>query len=260
MEQVIDKPQGGDEGGRALAIIKAAMAMPGAKVDREAFLRDQLKSHCPEPQVDLAIEFNPAYAQIPLAIIDKIADSVIRWQYRKAAAGSFVAGMPGGIFMGVTIPADIIQSTWHTIVLAQKLAYLYGWPNLMDDGSPDEETQMRILMLLGVMHGSREAKRVVSGLASLFANEVARQLPKQALTKTAYYPIIKQVLKWFGVKLTKTSFAHGVAKIIPIVSGGISATVTGTMQRKMAHRLKNHLRELEFAKPSQTKETIIIEE
>ena len=120
MEQANDRPQSDDEGGRALAIIKAALALPGTRVDRAAFLRNQLRSHCSQRQVDVAIKFNPAHARISTATIDKIADSVIKSQNFKAAAGSFVAGMPGGLAMAVTVPLDLAQNTGHAIVLAQK--------------------------------------------------------------------------------------------------------------------------------------------
>ncbi len=258
MEQTKHKPQSEDEGGRALAIIRAALALPGTKVDRAVFLRDQLRVHCSERQVDSAIEFNPAHAGIPIATIDKIADSVIRSQNLKAAAGSFVAGMPGGIAMAVTVPLDLAQNTGHAIVLAQKLAYLYGWPDLFQEGAPDEETQSRMAMLLGSMLGLQKANILLSQVSSRFASQVATRLPRYALTKTAYYPVIKEICKWLGIKLTKTTFAQGVAKLIPVVSGGISGTMTGVVQRKMARRLKNHLRELEFAKSSRDKPTTII--
>ena len=258
MEQTNPQSHIGNEGGRALAIIKAALALPGTKVDRSAFLRDQLRAHCSERQVGLAIDFNPAHAKIPIVTIDKIADSVIRSQNLKAAAGSFVAGIPGGIAMTVTIPLDLAQNTGHAIVLAQKLAYLYGWPDLFLEDAPDEETQLRMALLLGSMLGLRKANILLRELSSRFASQVATRLPKYALTKTVYYPVIKQICKWLGIKLTKATFAQGVAKIIPLVGGGISGTATGLVQRNMARRLKNHLRELEFAKPSQDKPTTIV--
>ena len=262
MRETVSNPsQGGDEaGGKIQALIKAVMGIPGAKVDREAFLRAQLKSHCPEYQVNVAISVNPAQSRVPIETIDKIADSVISSHVKQASAISFGAGVAGFTAALVAISADAVQYMWHSIVLAQKLAYLYGWPDLLEEGNPDEETQMRVLMLLGAMYGVSEANRIMSELSKQFASEIARQLPKQALTKTAYYPVIKELLKLLGIKLTKKAFADGVSKFMPILSGGISAGVTALTLRPMARRLKNHLRELEYANPTQTGRTIIIEE
>ena len=59
-------------------ILRASMALPGAKVNREQFLRSQLWNHCDELQVREAIETRPAAAGIPNELIDRIADSCIR--------------------------------------------------------------------------------------------------------------------------------------------------------------------------------------
>ncbi len=248
-EPDFDNPQDNrDKEGRfAFSMIKAARALPGAKVDRASFLKDQLRVHCPSKQVGDAIKSNPAHACKPGDQIDDIANSVIKSHVAKAAAGSFVAGIPGGLAMAVAIPVDTTQFIWHSIVLAQKLAYLYGWPELLQEGDPDEETQFRMVLLVGSMLGIGKANQILAAIAKQFAHQVGQRLPRYALTKTVYYPLIKTILKWVGIKLTKQSFARGVAKLIPLVSGGISAVMTTIALRPMARNLKNHLRELEYA-------------
>jgi uncharacterized membrane protein len=68
------------------------------------------------------------------------------------------------------------------------------------------------------------------------------------LTKTAIYPLIKQIAKWLGISLTKETFAQGIAKIIPIIGGVASGAVTIAMFLPMANKLKNQLRDTELAK------------
>ena len=177
-----------------------------------------------------------------------MADSVIKSHVVQAAALSFVAGLPGGALMAATIPADVTQFGWHAIVSAQKLAYLYGWPDLLEEGELDEETLLRMVLLIGSMLGAAEANRLLAEIAKRFSREVGRRLPKYALTKTAYYPLIKTVLRWVEIKLTKQTFARSVAKAIPIVSGFLSASVTAYTLSPMARRLKNHLRGLEYGR------------
>ena len=67
-------------------------------------------------------------------MIDGLADACIWGHYSKAAAVSFLAGIPGGLTLPATIPADLGQYYWHVVQLAQKLAYLYGWPDLLEKG------------------------------------------------------------------------------------------------------------------------------
>ncbi|MDE2820969.1 MAG: hypothetical protein OXT68_03780 [Chloroflexota bacterium] len=249
--QSLSPEDDGDQNNQyVFSILKAAMALPGAKVDRASFLRAQLKSHCADKQVKDAVKTNPAQANVRDDIIDRIADSVIKSHNRKAAAGSFVTGIPGGLALALTFPADTVNFIWHAVVLAQKLAYLYVWPDLLqEDSEIDEETQYRIVLLVGSMLGIGEANQLLTRIAKKFAGVVVHKLPKYALTKTAYYPIVKTVLKWVGIKLTKQSYAKGVSKLIPLASGAIGAGMTSVALRRMARNLKNHLKTLEYAKP-----------
>ena len=236
-----------DSSGWILRILRAALGLPGARVDRASFLRSQLRPHFPDEQVEEAVEYNPAHAGMSLDKMDEIADSIIKSHVIKAAGTSFATGLPGGFAMVVTIPADTVQFAWHSIVVSQKLAYLYCWPDLLEEGEPDEETLLRMVLLIGVMLGVAEANKLLAEIARRFAHEVGRRLPRYALTRTAYYPLIKAILRWVGVSLTKQSFARGLSKVIPIVSGLVSAGVTAYTLRPMARRLKNHLRTLEYA-------------
>lgn len=64
-----------------------------------------------------------------------------------------------------------------------------------------------------------------------------------ALTKTAIYPLIKQIAKWIGISLTKSSFAKALGKVIPIVGGAISGGLTLATFRPQAKRLQKKLQE-----------------
>ena len=230
-------------------ILRTLMALPGVKVDRASFLTSRLRNYCNEEQVRTAVQFRPATAGIPPEVIDSLADSCIRSHVLKASSTSFVAGLPGGLVMAWAIPADIAQFQRHALILAQKLAYLYGWPDLLEQGEIDEDTELFLTLLIGAMMGAEAANRVLMEVAEHFAGQVARQLPRRALTKTLWYPIVKQVGRWIGVSVSKRGFAGTLAKVVPVVGGVASAGVTAAMMRPMAKRLKNHLRTLRYALP-----------
>ena len=230
-------------------VLRASLALPGAKVDRRAFLRSQLSPYCNEPQVGEAIGGRPALAGVQSEVIDRLADSCIRSHVLKASGTSFAAGVPGIWAMGVTIPADLVQLNWHALILAQKLAYLYGWPDLLEEGEVDEQTELELTLLFGAMMGAAVAEKGLAELAKRFSGQVVRRLPRQALTKTVYYPIVKQVGKWIGVSVTKRGFAGGAAKVVPVIGGLVSAGLTAAIMRPMGKRLKNHMRELRYARP-----------
>ncbi len=239
-----------DKDGRfAISFIKQIMAMPGVRVDRELFLKSQLRSRCRRKQVDKAVAASPAIAGIRRRKIDKIANGVIRYHVGLAGAGSFIAGIPGGLALLATLPADTVQFYCHALILAQKLAYLYGWPDLLKNGKVDDETEVKILMFIGEMLGVGQASNVLKLIAEGLAHEAKTTIPRKALTKTAYYPVIKKALKLIGIKLTKQSFAKSVSKVIPLLGGVISAGLTIYSLPPMARKLKEHLRGLELGKP-----------
>ena len=232
-------------------ILMASMALPGAKVDRVSYLSSQLSSHCDDQQVTQAILLRPASAGISPDLIDKLADDCIRRHVLLASGTSFAAGVPGGLAMAGTVPADMVQFYWHALVMAQKLAYLYGWPDLLEKGEVDEQTELYLTLLVGTMLGAVVANEALAELARRFAVQTVRRLPRQALTKTWYYPIVKQVGKWSGISVTKRGFAGRVSKMVPVIGGVASAGVTAATMRPMAKRLKNHLRTLRYAFPDE---------
>lgn len=227
-------------------VMGAALSMPGVKVDRDDFLKKELKNYCSPEQLNLAISNRPING-VSKEIIDRIANACINSHTTKVTTISAVAGIPGGFAMAGTIPADMAQYYWHVFVLAQKLAYLYGFPDLRDENGNLTDTASDMLTLfVGVMMGASAANQAIKGLAKEFAKQVVKRLPQKALTKTMYYPIIKQIAKWIGVKLTKDTFAKGLGKVIPILGGVISGGLTLATFRPSAKRLQHKLQEEMF--------------
>ena len=230
-------------------ILKASLSLPNSKINREAFLRKELSKRISSEQVELAIKTTPAKAKISKKIIDDIADSCINWQTFQVTLLSFIAGLPGGWWMAGTIPADLTQFYWHTIQLVQKLIYLYGWPELFEkvEDDIDDETLLRVTIFIGVMFGASAASKVVAELAEKLSLEVSTRLPRKALTKYGIYNLAKQISKWIGVKLTKTTFSRAISKLVPILGGFISGGISYLSMAKMGKRLQRHLRELPLA-------------
>lgn len=113
-------------------VLSTAIKLPGVRIDRETFLRRELSKYCPADIVEAALMKNPAQAQIDQKIIDQIANSCISNETTRVTALSTAAGLPGGLAMVGTVPADLIQYFGHILRILQKLAYLYGWQNLLD--------------------------------------------------------------------------------------------------------------------------------
>lgn len=229
-------------------ILKAALNMPGAKVNRSDYLTKELSKRLPKVQLEKAISETPAKAKVSSKIIKKISKSSINWHTAQTTALSFGAGIPGGWWIAGAIPADLIQFYWHIIQIIQKLAYLNGWPEFTDEqDNIDDETLLKMGLFIGVMFGVEAANKAVKEIATRLSKEVAKRLPQKALTQYGIYNTSKQIGKWIGIKITKESFGKNVGKIIPILGGFISGAITFFSFRPMSKKLKKHLEKLELA-------------
>lgn len=231
----------------ARRFMQELLRLRGVRIDRAQFLRAELhKRGVAASEVDHAIAGTPVAAGITLAMLDDIAQDSIQFETRKSSAFSFAAGLPGGLAMFATVPGDITQFYVHAFRVMQKLAYVYGWQSLLDQTKDiDDETLGKLASLLGVMMGVG----VASNATVHFATQVARpavekQISRAALTKTAWYLPMKQVLRKVGVDVTKASFARGAAKVVPVVGGVVSGAMTMVTLDTQSKRLMRHLREL----------------
>jgi len=210
-------------------------------------LKEKLSLYCNEKQLETALSMSPVKV-FSRNQIDKIADSVISSHVIKVTAISTVAGIPGGLAMAATIPSDIAQYYYHVFNLSQKLAYLYGYPDLLDENGKVTDATINLLTVFsGVMMGAAVANNAIREISKQLAETAIKRLPQQALTKGAIYPLVKKVASWIGVSLTKKSFANGVAKVIPVLGGVISGGLTLATFRPGAKRLQKTLQgEMEF--------------
>jgi hypothetical protein len=224
---------------------------PGVRIHRAAYLRSALGAHCAAEIVEQAIATSPADAGVGLDLLVKAADDSIRLETIKVTAISTAAGLPGGFAMIAAVPADAAQMLAHMLRVAQKLAYLYSWPELFsDDGvEPDDATQSLLTLFIGVMFGATAAGEAVQKVSVKVAEQAVKQLPKRALTQGVIYPIVKTVAGHIGIKMTKDTFAKGIGKVIPLVGGVLSGGLTLATFLPMSNRLKRHLAGLPTAVP-----------
>ena len=253
-----------EPGSNFTQVLHAAAKLPGVRIDRVAYLRAALKRYCTEEQIERAVAESPAAAGISLKVISNVANTSITFETSKVTGISTLAGVPGGFAMIGTIPADLAQYFGHVLRIAQKLAYIYSWPDLFDnDGEElDEATSGILTLFVGVMFGAQLAQGGVTKVSTMIAAQVAKKLPQQALTKGAIYPVVKKVASYLGVRMTTKIFASGVAKVIPVIGAVLSGGLTLGTFLPMSKRLQKHLASLELTKPghrAEQEEIIVLE-
>lgn len=234
-------------------IIVMGLKVPGIRIDRANFLEKELHTKFTKEVIDDAIAHNPLHANIPAEIIDKIAEEVIKYERACVSGISTALGIPGGVAMVATIPADIAQYYGYMLRATQKLMYLYGFPEINVEEKEqtfDSETMNILIICMGVMYGAAGANNALKAIAKALATGVEKQLLRKALTKGTIYPIVKSVAKWFSVKMTKEVFAGFFKKAIPVVGGVIGGGITFLSFKPCCDKLKTSLQNTMLSNPA----------
>ena len=69
------------------------------------------------------------------------------------------------------------------------------------------------------------------------------------------YPIVKQVARAVGIKMTKEIFAKGVSKVVPVVGGVVTGGLTFITFKPCALKLQKSFRRLNLSDPEFYQET-----
>lgn len=234
-------------------IIILGLKTPGVKINRADFLRKEFAKNHTLEEIENIVNTTPARANISREEVDKIANEVIKYERICVSGISTALGIPGGAAMAATIPADIAQYYGYMLRAAQKLMYLYGFPeiNLEEKGQVfDSETLNVLTICLGVMYGAAGANNAVKAMARGLATGVEKQLMKKALTKGTFYPLVKNISKWFGQKMTKEVFAGFFKKSIPVVGGIVGGGLTFATFKPCCEKLKATLQDTLLSNPN----------
>jgi len=223
----------------ALNVINESLKLPFIKVDRSDFLTKTFSNKI-DDMPKLLREGPQAF--FSKEELDRIASNVIKSNVLQSSSISFASGLPGGIAIAATIPADMAQFYGYSLKLAQEISYVYGYQDIWTNQDElTEDAKNTLILYLGIMFGVSSAGSTIRILSNKLALQALKQLPNKTLTKHLYFTILKKVLAIFGTKLTKATFAKGVSKVIPVVGGVLSGSMNYLSLKPMANKLKDEL-------------------
>ncbi len=223
-------------------VMSAALKIPGVAVDREKFLRDSLKSYLCDSNINDAVTKGTA-GVVPSKILDKIAMQTIKSHTKKVTLLSAAMAVPGGWAALGTVPTDIAQFYYHVFVVAQKLAYTYGFPDMRDENGRLSQSATNLLtVFVGVMTGVAVATKALQELGEVLKKQAIKKLPEYALSNGVLNAAVKKVSKMIGKELSRTGFTEGVSKLMPIISGVVAGALTYKSFKPQARRLSLNLR------------------
>lgn len=224
--------------------LRGILRIPGAKVNREEFLRTSFNK-APVYITDRIVELGPQAVMTPESIARK-AQSIIRNHTLTASAISAASGIPGGLGMLATIPADLANYYYHVVNVGQKLGYLYGWPDMLDeDENLTEQGEIALTAFIAVMNKMTMAQELIK----LVAEETAKRISGKTATKVAGKLLSKQIVSQMaeavaerlGHRITAKTGGKFITRAVPVLSGVLCGTITYVTFRKQALRLQREL-------------------
>lgn len=226
-------------------VFAQALRLPYVRVNRDDFLRNELRRYCHQDVIEKAIVDNPAQAGIEKSLINKISQKVIDFETKRVTSISVIASLPSSAMPAAALAAstaDITSYFAHILRVLQKLAYLYGFPQFdIKEENIDSETKDVLMIFIGAMFGVQGAEGALNKLANTVAQNVSKKLAQKALTKGMVYPAVKKVASTIGVRMTKQIFADTIASGIPYVGSVVSGGLTYAMFRPCCNKLRKTL-------------------
>lgn len=185
----------------AMQVLQQVVKLPVVKVDRSKFLVDKFSKELGPQDIPTLLEQGPT-TLLSQEILDRVANACIRDNVLLASGTSVLAGLPGGLAMAITIPADVAQFYGFSLKLAQELGYIYDYEDLWASRDElSEDAQNTLLLYLGVMLGVNGTAALLRAGGITIAKQVMKTVPNKALTKTLWYLILKKVLRIFEKSL-----------------------------------------------------------
>lgn len=221
---------------KTIQTVGSLAKMPIVRVDREDFLRREFAD---SPHIEEIVRHGPP-SVFTVEALEQKATSIIRSSTAKASGVAFAAGLPAN--PALILPAgaaDLASYFGFALNLAQKIAFLFGEDEIFDGGSDQltEAAKIRIIAYLGAMMGASGAAALVGHVSQQVGANLGKKVASQALTKTAWYPLVKHVGAAVGQRITKKTIEKTVTKAVPILGGVISGGITLATFRPMGYRL-----------------------
>lgn len=233
-------------------VIIKGLKTPGIKINRAEFLAKTLKKRFPQETIDAAIAESPMRANIAQSEINKMANEAINFERTCVSGISAALSAPGGVAMVATVPADLMQYYAYLLRMAQKLLYLYGFPQIDTEETGekfDDGTMNTLILCFDVMYGVAGANKALLTVAKALGAGLSKKFMQTAVTKGTIYPVLKAILKCFNVKLTKQLASKAINHSLPVIGGVIGGGITFFSFKSCGEKLKKTLCDTYLSNP-----------
>lgn len=223
--------------------------LPTCKVDRNDFLIDSFSAYYPMDKVMELLETSPIKAQVPAELLDRVSRQAIKSETYKATGYSFLTGAsPAGLLTAVpAATADMVQFLVHSLRLSQKLAYLYGWPELTEM----EGGKKILTVFMGCMLGVDNAEATIEQLSEELVKQYNRNNDSEEFIVSTPLVItfVKNITEAMAVVLSKQAGKNIAGKALPLIGGFISGGLTYYLFKNAGEALQAALKKHPIVEP-----------
>ncbi len=180
-------------------------------------------------QMGIVINAPQEIALVPARELDKLANRFVDSNRLMATGSGAVMGLPGGLVMLATIPADISALAYFSFRTISGVAQSYGHETRSEEG--------RAIALL-LFAGATGLETVTVAGSQVFLSS----LTKNVLTKPYRDLIIKQVIPQVAKSLGLSLSERGIGRFIPLLGSVVGGTANYLFITNVGTRAKNHYR------------------
>ena len=233
-------------------IIKC-LHLPGVRINRTDFLREVLGKEVSEDVVERAILENPMMAKIAQEVIDKLADSVIFEERRRAKENSAYMADIDSTSAQTKLPIAIVNQCSGLLIAMQKLMYLYGFAQLAFDenDSLDSETNKVVIACLGIMFGVGTANSVIHTLTPAIADKLKKKIRNPKESKTLLGKMFSAISSAITTVVSSDEEINKIAtKVVAVIGNTLGGAITYLSFNHCCNKLKKQLRNTELSNPN----------
>lgn len=230
-------------------MLNGLFKLPTCKVNRNDFLIDSFSAYYPMDKVMELLETSPVKAQVPAELLDRVSRQAIKSETYKATGCSFVTGAsPVGLLTAVpAATADMVQFMVHSLRLSQKLAYIYGWPELTEM----EGGKKILTVFMGCMLGVDKAEETIEQLSEELVKQYNRNNDSEEfiVSTPLVLTFVKNITEAMAIVLSKQAGKNIAGKALPLIGGFISGGLTYYLFKNSGEALHEALKKHPIVEP-----------
>lgn len=230
-------------------LLNGLFKLPTCKIDRNDYLIDAFSPYYPMEKVLQVLRSSPIKEGVPTELLNKLSQEAIKSETCKATSCSFLTGLsPMGLLTAVpTATADMVQFMVHSLRLSQKLAYLYGWPDLTDL----EGGKKVLTVFMGCMLGVDRAEETIKVLSEELVKQYNRNNDSEEfiVSTPLVVTFVKNITEAMAIVLSKQAGKNIAGRALPFIGGVISGGLTYYLFKNAGKNLYNALKEHPIVEP-----------